>query len=345
MNISQENLINNEKLIEKCKLQCDKIIKGYEDQNDDLKPEYEVCIKLIPWGSSVEKMKAPQLALVDQNQNIGTSFKMSQNQLQELNQQIYLPKQITSTSDQQDSNNNNRHLMDPYNILIEDNKLTNIDHFQLDLKSESLLSKQNCLKTDNAQEFKKTFKIEQTEKKLKYDLEREQKHEQNYKTNLNDQQLNCLVQEKYQSKIKQLGKGNIKNKKWNSSQRQNFMKSDYQIAILQSEYAKNQQWTSDFLTQVSIRVGLKRVQVYKWYWDRKEELLKIQKDRLQQLCQPSKKLFKLTRVSKMSDHANQCQQLNIQSQQLFQSQSQEISIFKVYKMEKCTKNIALGLSK
>ncbi|CDW72373.1 UNKNOWN [Stylonychia lemnae] len=44
------------------------------------------------------------------------------------------------------------------------------------------------------------------------------------------------------------------------------------------------------------RQGLQRVQVYKWYWDRKEELLKPQKQRFEFDRYANQKLFQITKV-------------------------------------------------
>ncbi|CDW71349.1 UNKNOWN [Stylonychia lemnae] len=102
-----------------------------------------------------------------------------------------------------------------------------------------------------------------------------------------------------------LAKQQNRGKNINSNIRQNFMKSDEQLAILQNEYAKNQQWNSEILTRACKKTGLLRVQVYKWYWDRKEELMRIQKER-QELCEKHfEKLFKVTKVKKHKTHFDQ----------------------------------------
>ena len=41
--------------------------------------------------------------------------------------------------------------------------------------------------------------------------------------------------------------------------------------MLENAYQNNSDWSRDFVKQTAIRLGLNRVKVYKWHWDRKKK--------------------------------------------------------------------------
>ena len=44
-----------------------------------------------------------------------------------------------------------------------------------------------------------------------------------------------------------------------------------QLDMLENAYQNNSDWSRDFVKQTAIRLGLNRVKVYKWHWDRKKK--------------------------------------------------------------------------
>lgn len=49
-------------------------------------------------------------------------------------------------------------------------------------------------------------------------------------------------------------------------------KSKSQLDALQKEYDIKSEWQNEDFIDISRRLGLKRKQVYKWYWDQKKKL-------------------------------------------------------------------------
>ena len=49
-----------------------------------------------------------------------------------------------------------------------------------------------------------------------------------------------------------------------------------QIAILESEFQKNANWTSKDMVKLSTRLAVEKSKIYKWNWDRKRKELASQ---------------------------------------------------------------------
>ncbi|CDW90769.1 UNKNOWN [Stylonychia lemnae] len=76
------------------------------------------------------------------------------------------------------------------------------------------------------------------------------------------------------------------------------LKSKFQVQILNKEYQKNQVWSQIFIDEISNKIGLRRQQVYKWYWHRRDEYLRQLNYRRERLEIIYKRIFKVVKVEK-----------------------------------------------
>ena len=56
--------------------------------------------------------------------------------------------------------------------------------------------------------------------------------------------------------------------KFNENKRKR--KTKHQIQMLEKELQKNPHWSNEDIERISVKVGLKESQVYKWNWDQKK---------------------------------------------------------------------------
>eukprot|EP00347_Sterkiella_histriomuscorum_P017221 403350218 len=84
------------------------------------------------------------------------------------------------------------------------------------------------------------------------------------------------------------------------SGRKNKMKNKTQLKILYSEYQKQSKWSTEKIRALGRLLNLKNVQIYKWYWDRKEEEQMTKKQRMKDLG-IEEKIFKITKFIKKSN--------------------------------------------
>ena len=47
-------------------------------------------------------------------------------------------------------------------------------------------------------------------------------------------------------------------------------KTPAQVRMMEVEYAKNPNWTRDYIKKLAKQVGLREGQVYKWHWDQRK---------------------------------------------------------------------------
>ena len=77
--------------------------------------------------------------------------------------------------------------------------------------------------------------------------------------NLNDQVASLLKKTK----------GDLDN---NKDIKRRYRKTPEQVKMMEVEYAKNPNWSRDYIKRLAKQVGLREGQVYKWHWDmRKSE--------------------------------------------------------------------------
>ena len=48
-------------------------------------------------------------------------------------------------------------------------------------------------------------------------------------------------------------------------------KNKDQLKILENEFLKNPDWTRDYIRRISVKLGLRECQVYKWHWDQRKK--------------------------------------------------------------------------
>lgn len=48
-------------------------------------------------------------------------------------------------------------------------------------------------------------------------------------------------------------------------------KNKDQIKMLENEYAKQPNWTREYIKKIAQKLGLRECQVYKWHWDQKKK--------------------------------------------------------------------------
>ncbi|CDW86937.1 UNKNOWN [Stylonychia lemnae] len=371
MNTIQANETQKDKLLQECRRQCEKVLIEYQQEIDTkFKISYEVSINLIPKIPSAEKVHDlsqeslkvakvfnendlinTQLQQISSKQHLICGLKLK-NDFEKVLRNKQKIQRISHNS-QNDQTNAQSESLEHSSMLEQIQYLAMIDGTKIRLDknnaSTQLTSESSQIfpihhpnfqfKSEQNIDLNSQASIEKIEscsnqehllEKRNNDIKKESFFMPNKSTSTNEIE-NKLINQIQKNSLKRKLKINKSRKTLKKRLRSNIMKSDEQLIILQSELSKNQQWTSETLNNISQRLGLKRVQVYKWYWDRKEELLKLQMEKLQHFG----KLFQITRVNRNKSNSDI-------DQEILQSIKQEVRIFNVKKVDRCININALS---